>query len=155
ASSAASRLVSACRGDGRPVSGDGLTSQPVAWWRLARLARSEVSPMATPWLTAVAVTMPDEIDLANAETVCQKLCSAMTPGIDLVIADFTMTAFCDARGVRAITRARRYSAESGSFEHRATALQLRSLDETTPWEAWFIGRIQRVLACGVRDSRSS
>ena len=88
--------------------------------------------MATPWLTAVAVTMPDEIDLANAETVCQKLCSAMTPGIDLVIADFTMTAFCDARGVRAITRARRYSAESGSFEHRAIAIQLRNLEEMPP-----------------------
>jgi len=50
------------------VSGDGLTSQPVEWYRLARLAGSEVSPLANPKLAAVAVTLPDEIDLANAET---------------------------------------------------------------------------------------
>ena len=30
--------------------------------------------MANPKLAAVAVTMRDEIDLANAETVCQNLC---------------------------------------------------------------------------------
>ena len=50
------------------VSGDGLTSQPVAWCRLARLAGSDVSPLANPKLAAVAVMLPDEIDLANAET---------------------------------------------------------------------------------------
>jgi hypothetical protein len=31
--------------------------------------------------------MPDETDLPNPETVHHKLCSAMTPGIDLAIAD--------------------------------------------------------------------
>jgi hypothetical protein len=34
-----------------------------------------------------AVTMPDEIDPPNTETVHHKLCSAMTPGIGLAIAD--------------------------------------------------------------------
>jgi len=37
-------------GDRRIVRGDGLPSQPVAWYGLALLAPSEVSPMATPKL---------------------------------------------------------------------------------------------------------
>ncbi len=70
--------------------------------------------MANPKLVAVAVMMPDEIDLANAETVCEQLSSAVTAGIDLVFADFRLTNYCDSSGVRAICRARKHATEAGA-----------------------------------------
>jgi hypothetical protein len=83
ASSAASCPDSTDAGD---VSGDGLTGQPVAV-AACPLASSEVSPLANPKLAPSSRHDAGRDRPPNAETVHHKLCSAMTPGIGLAIAD--------------------------------------------------------------------
>jgi anti-sigma B factor antagonist len=68
--------------------------------------------MAIPKYAAVVVTLPDELDIANADDVYNQLCSAMTPGVNLVVADFGLTTFCDSSGVSAILRARNHAKEA-------------------------------------------
>jgi anti-sigma B factor antagonist len=48
---------------------------------------------------AVVVTLPTEIDIANAESVGEELCAAFAPGVRAVIADMTGTRFCDSTGI--------------------------------------------------------
>ena len=48
----------------------------------------------------VIVTLPAEIDAANAESVGERLRAAFTPGVTVVIADMTATVFCDSAGMR-------------------------------------------------------
>lgn len=43
----------------------------------------------------VVVRLPAEIDMVNAEHVGEELCSALTRGAAVVIADLTWTGFCD------------------------------------------------------------
>lgn len=57
----------------------------------------------------VVVRLPAEIDLANAERVGEQLCSAITRGAAVVIADLTSTAFCDSAGVRQFVLAHNYA----------------------------------------------
>jgi len=47
----------------------------------------------------VIVGLPAEIDAANAPGVGQRLCSAFAPGVTLVVADLTLTVFCDSSGL--------------------------------------------------------
>lgn len=57
------------------------------------------------WVGRVAiVTLPAEIDLANAELVRQDLLSVVTQGATRVIADMTATTFCDSAGIAALVR---------------------------------------------------
>jgi hypothetical protein len=44
------------------------------------------------------VTMPEELDHANAGQVNQRLAAAFADGASTVIADFTPTVFCDSSG---------------------------------------------------------
>ena len=57
--------------------------------------------MASPEQLAepVIVGLPAEIDAANAPGVGQRLCSAFAPGVTLVVADLTLTVFCDSSGM--------------------------------------------------------
>ncbi len=48
----------------------------------------------------VVVTLPAEIDFMNAEKACDQICAAFQPGVTVVIADLTSTAFCDSAAVR-------------------------------------------------------
>lgn len=57
---------------------------------------SEAEPAPAP----VVVTLPAEIDAANAERVGGQLQAAFTPGVTVVIADMTSTVFCDSAGMR-------------------------------------------------------
>lgn len=59
---------------------------------------------------AVVVTLPPEIDMANADGVGEQLRSAFTPGVTIVIADLTPTVFCDSYGVRSLVLAYRCAA---------------------------------------------
>jgi anti-anti-sigma factor len=59
--------------------------------------------------SVVVVRLPAEIDSSNAEHVCQQLCTALTPGARIVVADLTTTTFCDVAGVRALARARAFA----------------------------------------------
>jgi anti-sigma B factor antagonist len=44
---------------------------------------------------ASVVVLPEEIDITNAGAMREELCSAFSPGVAVVIADMTSTAFCD------------------------------------------------------------
>jgi anti-sigma B factor antagonist len=54
----------------------------------------------------VVVSMPAEIDLANAGRVGEQLCTAASPGVTVIVADLTGTEFCDSAGIRTLLRAR-------------------------------------------------
>jgi anti-anti-sigma factor len=57
------------------------------------------------------VALPAEIDMANADGVGEQLCSAFAPGVSMVVADMTLTVFCDSYGMRALVLARRFAAD--------------------------------------------
>jgi anti-sigma B factor antagonist len=57
----------------------------------------------------VIVRLPAEIDMANAQDVGERLCSAFTPGVSVVIADLTSTVFCDSAGLRQFVMAHNYA----------------------------------------------
>jgi anti-sigma B factor antagonist len=55
----------------------------------------------------VVVVLPGEIDFVNADSVGERLAVAIVPGVAVVIADLTVTAFCDCAGVRRLLLAGR------------------------------------------------
>jgi anti-anti-sigma factor len=58
------------------------------------------------WAHPVAVvTMPDEIDIANAEDVRDALLAVLNQGITTLIVDMTETTFCACAGAGAFARA--------------------------------------------------
>lgn len=48
----------------------------------------------------IVVVLPQEIDITNADSMRERLRSALSPGVTVVIADMTSTAFCDISGCR-------------------------------------------------------
>jgi len=66
-----------------------------------------------PALPAV-VTLPPEIDIANADAVGDQLAAALAPGVKVIIADMTATTFCDSRGVRMLVLAQRQAVTHGA-----------------------------------------
>ncbi len=71
---------------------------------MSRLIRKRPVPASI-----VVVRLPAEIDSSNAEHVRQRLCSALTPGVRIVVADLTNTSFCDVAGVRSLVRVRNHA----------------------------------------------
>jgi anti-sigma B factor antagonist len=61
----------------------------------------------------VVVVLPAEIDVTNSELVHDKLVSALTPGVGVVVADMTSTSFCDSSGVHAVIFAHEAAAARG------------------------------------------
>lgn len=57
----------------------------------------------------VIVRLPAEIDMDNALEVGEQLCSALTHGAAVVIADLTLTSFCDSSGAREFLLAQHYA----------------------------------------------
>jgi len=53
----------------------------------------------------VVIVLPAEIDVTNADKAHEQLITALSPGVDTVIADLTATSFCDSSGVHAIMHA--------------------------------------------------
>ena len=60
------------------------------------------------------VVLPDEIDAANADSVGERLVAAIVPGVSVVIADLTVTAFCDCAGVRSLVLAHHKASASNA-----------------------------------------
>ena len=60
----------------------------------------------------VVVTLPDEIDVTNAERVFNQICAALDA--DVVIADLSATVFCDSSGLRHLLLAERRAGASGT-----------------------------------------
>jgi anti-sigma B factor antagonist len=66
------------------------------------------------WAHPVAVvTMPDEIDIANAEDVRDTLLAVLNQGITTLIVDLTQTTFCACAGAAAFARAQQRARASG------------------------------------------
>jgi len=63
---------------------------------------------------AIAVTLPAEIDVANADRIGEELCSACVTGAPVVVADMTATTFCDSTGLRALAGVHKRAAASGT-----------------------------------------
>lgn len=67
------------------------------------------------WIGQVAVvTLPEEIDVTNAETVQVELLASLDQSATLLIADMSKTNFCDSSGVSAMVRVFKRAAASGS-----------------------------------------
>ena len=62
----------------------------------------------------MVITLPAQIDIANADHVGQELCSAITPDVKTVIADMTATTFCDSSGISMLVRAHKQAAANGA-----------------------------------------
>ena len=92
------------------------------------------------WDHPVAVvTMPDEIDIANAEDVRDTLLAVLNQGITTLIIDMTQTAFCACAGAAAFARAQQ-RARAGGGQVRLVArapivrrlLAITSVDHLVP-----------------------
>jgi anti-sigma B factor antagonist len=59
---------------------------------------------------AVVITLPAEIDMANADQVGQQLGAAIAPGVKTAIADMTATRFCDSSGISMLVRTHKRAA---------------------------------------------
>ncbi len=46
------------------------------------------------------VNLPAEVDISNAARLSAELLAAFRPGVSVVIADMSRTAFCDSSGIR-------------------------------------------------------
>ena len=71
------------------------------------------------------ITMPAEIDAANADQVRQALLAAASPDVTVLIIDMSGTTFCDSAGVHAIITAYRQAAAAGTQFRLVTTSVLR------------------------------
>jgi anti-sigma B factor antagonist len=69
---------------------------------------------ATPLVVPEIVTLPEEIDIANAQRYGDELRAAFKPGVAVVIGDMSRTTFCDSTGIRHLLRASDKAADSGA-----------------------------------------
>ena len=63
---------------------------------------------------AIAVTLPAEIDVANADRIGEELYSACGTGVLVVVADMTATTFCDSTALRALAGVHKWAAANGT-----------------------------------------
>jgi anti-sigma B factor antagonist len=61
---------------------------------------------------SAVVVLPGEIDVLNADSVGERLCAAIVSGTAVVIADLSVTTFCDCAGVRSLLLAHRKASVS-------------------------------------------
>jgi len=59
---------------------------------------------------AVIVAMPDDIDYGRSDQVFDRLHAAFAAGAPVVIADFTITTFCDCAVMQRMLAVQRYAA---------------------------------------------
>jgi anti-sigma B factor antagonist len=84
-------------------------------------AVSDLFPVLLSGRTAV-VQMPAEIDVTIADDMREALLSVLNQGALGLIADMTMTTFCDSAGISALVRAdRRATANGATMRLVATA----------------------------------
>ena len=73
--------------------------------------------MAIQYKTSAApviVVLPEEIDVTNAHSIREQIHPALSPGVTVVIADMTSTAFCDGSGLRNLLIAHEHAQASGA-----------------------------------------
>ena len=76
------------------------------------------------------LTMPAEIDAANADQARQALLSAASPDVTVLIIDMSGTTFCDSAGVHAIIAAYRQAAAAG-IQLRLVTTSVRRIFQVT------------------------
>jgi anti-sigma B factor antagonist len=69
---------------------------------------------AKPLVVPEIVTLPGEIDVTNAHSVGDELQAAFGPGVAVVIADMSGTAFLDSSGVRYLLLASKHAAQANA-----------------------------------------
>jgi anti-sigma B factor antagonist len=74
---------------------------------------ADTEPVTPARAQPVLVTLPAEIDMANADAAGEQLAAAFAAGV-VVIADMTGTTFCDSMGFRMLVRAYRLAGASGA-----------------------------------------
>lgn len=82
----------------------------------------------TPGANTIVVTLPVEIDLANANRVSGDLDAAFGPSVGVVVADLSGTRSCDTAGIQALLMAhKRAQANHVGFRVVAGPGMVRSL----------------------------
>jgi anti-sigma B factor antagonist len=67
------------------------------------------------WLgVAAVITLPEEIDISNADQVRDELLSLLNRGPAMLIVDMAQTTFCDSAGVNALVRAHKRASANGT-----------------------------------------
>jgi anti-sigma B factor antagonist len=67
------------------------------------------------WLgEAAVITLPEEIDISNADQVRDDLLTLLNRGPAALIVDMAQTTFCDSAGVNALVRAHKRAAANGA-----------------------------------------
>jgi anti-sigma B factor antagonist len=69
---------------------------------------------AKPLVLPEIVTLPGEIDVTNAQGIGDELRAAFGPGVAVVIADMTRTAFLDSSGLRHLLLASEHAAQANA-----------------------------------------
>jgi anti-sigma B factor antagonist len=64
-------------------------------------------------LSTAVVSMPAEIDIANASRLAVELDAAIKPGVQALVIDMTRTTFCDSLGLKIIVRTRGQAVAEG------------------------------------------
>lgn len=60
------------------------------------------------------VSLPGEVDIANADDVREELLAVLNRSPEVMIADMSKTTFCDSSGVNALVRAFRRATSNGT-----------------------------------------
>ena len=80
------------------------------------------------WVGEQAViSMPTEIDMANADEIRQALLSAAGLGVAVLVIDMSATTFCDSAGVQAIIAAHKQATATGTALRLVAPALLRIL----------------------------
>ena len=69
---------------------------------------------AKPFVVPEIITLPDEIDVTNAQSVGDELQAAFGSGAAVVIADMSGTTYLDSSGVRYLLLAHEHAAQAGA-----------------------------------------
>jgi anti-sigma B factor antagonist len=67
------------------------------------------------WFDGTAIVrLPAEVDITNADDLRESLLSVLNQGAVALVADMTLTTFCDSAGINALARAVRRAAASSA-----------------------------------------
>ena len=72
----------------------------------------DTAPVTTA--QAPVVTLPAEIDMANAGALGEQFAAALAPGVRVVIADMTATTFCGSAGINTLIGASKRATAHGA-----------------------------------------
>jgi anti-anti-sigma factor len=99
---------------------------------MAMPAPHETTPRTPgPGIQQVVITLPDEIDMSNADQVHDALVRALDDGTAVLIADAARTMFCDSATVTTLLRAHNRAAATGAQLRIAASPEMRRVLELT------------------------